>query len=118
MIGELISKYRLLAPIGEGSMGAVYKAQDVYLGRFAAVKLLAPKYAEDAEMAARFEREAAALAALLHPNICTVFESGRWQGRPFMAMELLEGETLQQRMARGKLEPAEAMQIASGVLSG
>ena len=117
MIGELISKYRVLAELGRGSMGTVYKAQDTFLGRYAALKLIAEKYLEEREAVLRFEREGHAASALVHPNICTVFEMGRWRNRPFMAMELLEGTTLGERLLGGRIEPAEALCIALPVLS-
>src|SRR5690348_9468648 len=87
MTGEIISKYRILGELGQGGMGTVYKAQDIFLGRFAALKLISERYAENAEAVARFEREGQAASSLLHPNICTVFETGRYRNRPFLAME-------------------------------
>jgi serine/threonine protein kinase len=117
VIGEIVSKYRILAEIGSGSMGTVYKAQDTFLGRFAAIKLIAEKYLEDREALQRFEREGQAASALVHPNICTVFETGRWRSRPFLAMEYLEGATLSERIQAGRLPPAEALPIAMQVLS-
>src|SRR5271157_630488 len=98
-------------------MGTVYKAQDTFLGRFAALKLIAEKYLEDREALLRFEREGQAASALVHPNICTVFETGRWRNRPFLAMEYLEGATLSERIQAGRLPPAEALPIAIQVLS-
>jgi len=117
VIGELVSKYRILAELGSGSMGTVYKAQDTYLGRFAALKLIAEKYLDDREALLRFEREGQAASALIHPNICTVFEAGRWRNRPFLAMELLEGVTLSERIQAGRLGLDEALCIAIPVLS-
>ena len=117
MIGEVVSKYRILGEIGSGSMGTVYKAQDTFLGRFAAVKVIADKYLDDREAMLRFEREGHAASALVHPNICTVFETGHWRNRPFLAMELLEGMTLSERIQAGRLSLAEALPIAIPVLS-
>src|ERR1700686_4713588 len=101
MIGQTVSKYRILEEIGRGAMGIVFKAQDTFLGRFAAIKILAEKLANDPEMLHRFEREGGAASALNHPNICTVFECGNWQGRPYLAMELLTGLGLDDRLAAG-----------------
>lgn len=117
MIGEIVSKYRILAELGSGSMGTVYKAQDTFLGRFAAVKLMAEKYLDDREALLRFEREGRAASALIHPNICTVFDTGSWRNRPFLAMELLEGQTLSGRIQAGRLTLAEALPIAIPILS-
>ena len=116
MIGEIVSKYRILAELGSGSMGTVYKAQDTFLGRFAAVKLMAQKYLDDREALLRFEREGRAASALVHPNICTVFDTGSWRNRPFLAMEFLEGETLSERIQAGRLNLAESLPIAIPVL--
>ena len=93
-------------------MGEVYKAQDTFLGRFAALKLLAAKYLEDREALQRFEREGRALSALAHPNICTVFDTGTWCGRPFLAMEYLQGATLAERMRAGPMQPGEVLKVA------
>ncbi len=117
MAGELISKYRILGELGRGSMGTVYKAQDQYLGRLAALKLLSERYVDDREALRRFEREGRAASALAHPNICTVFDTGVWQGRPFLAMEFLEGMTLAERMKRGPLALAEVCCVAGSVAS-
>lgn len=117
MIGQMVSKYRILEVIGRGSMGIVFKAQDTFLGRFAAVKILAEKLVNDPDMLGRFEREGGAASALHHPNICTVFDSGNWQGRPFLAMELLTGQTLDERLRAGPIPPAELIGIATGVCS-
>lgn len=85
--------------LGRGAMGIVFKAQDVFLGRFIALKILAEKLAKDPEMLSRFEREGAAASALHHPNICTVYDSGNWQGRPYLAMELMIGRSLDDRLS-------------------
>ena len=117
MIGEIVSKYRILEKIGRGAMGEVYKAQDTFLGRFAAVKLLAAQYLENREALQRFEREGRVLSALAHPNICTVFDTGTWRGRPFLAMEFLQGATLAERMRAGPIEPGEVLKVAIPVAS-
>ncbi len=117
MIGETFAKYRLLEEIGRGAMGRVYKAQDSYLGRVVALKLIADQYLQDREALMRFERESQAAAALAHPNICTVFESGHWRGIPFLAMEFLEGVTLAQRLQAGRLNTTELLNMAVPVAS-
>jgi serine/threonine protein kinase len=117
MIGQTVSKYRILEEIGRGAMGIVFKAQDTFLGRFAAVKILAEKLASDPEMLHRFEREGGAASALHHANICTVFETGSWQGRPYLAMELLTGQALDDRLAAGPIPADQLIDIAIGVTS-
>ena len=117
MIGEVVGKYRILELIGSGAMGAVYKAQDTFLGRFAALKLIAEKYLDDREALVRFEREGRAASALVHPNICTVFETGRWRDRPYLAMELLQGTPLSERISAGPVGIGELLCIAIPVTS-
>lgn len=115
MIGQLVGKYRIVDEIGRGAMGIVFKAQDEYLGRIVAVKILAEKLASDPEMLSRFEREAGAASALHHPNVCTVFDSGNWNGRPYLAMELLTGQTLDERLKQRPLTPDEVLRVALDV---
>jgi eukaryotic-like serine/threonine-protein kinase len=117
MIGQTVSKYRILEEIGRGAMGIVFKAQDMFLGRFAALKIIAEKLVSDPEMLGRFEREGGSASALNHPNICTVFETGSWQGRPYLAMELLTGQALDHRLAAGPIPPRQLIEIAIGVTS-
>ena len=115
MVGQTISHYKILSKLGEGGMGVVYKAEDTKLGRAVALKFLAAHLLKDEEARGRFHREARAAASLNHPNVCTVHEIGEANGRTFIVMEFVEGESLDRRIEQGPLQLTEALDAARQV---
>ncbi len=118
LVGQTISHYKILEKLGEGGMGVVHKAQDTRLERTVALKFLAAHLLGDDEAKARFLREAKAAAGLDHPNVCTVYEVGEADGKTFLAMALIEGESLEARIAKGPLPLQDALDISRQVADG
>ena len=117
LVGQTIGHYKISESIGTGGMGEVYLATDITAGRKAALKLLPLRFTGDAERLKRFQREARAVVGLNHPNIVTVYEIGEDHSTHYIASELIEGETLRQRLMRGRIQVGEAVDVAIQVAS-
>jgi TolB-like protein/Flp pilus assembly protein TadD len=117
LVGHTIGHYKLSEPIGTGGMGEVYLATDIVAGRKAALKLLPTRFTGDAERLKRFQQEARAVVRLNHPNILTIYEIGEDRSIHYIASELIEGETLRERLVRGRMQLSEAVDIAIQVVS-
>ena len=116
--GTRIGPYEITASLGAGGMGEVYRARDGRLGRDVAIKVVAAHAGDAPRARERFEREARSVAALQHPNICTVYDVGDAGGHPFIVMGLLHGETLQQRLHRGPMDLSAFLDIAIALADG
>src|SRR5215831_12446462 len=110
--GTKVGPYEIQGALGAGGMGTVYRARDPRLGRDVALKFLSGAYSTSSVALERFDREARAISALNHPNVCTVYDIGEDRGQPFLVMELLEGRTLRQRIAAGRISNDELISIA------
>src|SRR5262252_1197829 len=118
LAGRRLGPYEILSPLGAGGMGEVYRARDTRLGRVVAVKVLSEQLQESAEALTRFEQEARVVASLSHPNILALHDFGQADGLVYAVTELLEGETLRQRLVREALPPHKVVEIGIGMAEG
>jgi eukaryotic-like serine/threonine-protein kinase len=116
--GDRLGSFDIVAPLGEGGMGEVYRARDARLGRDVALKVLRPELAADADAVARFAAEARAAAALSHPNIVALYDIGQHDGTAYVVTELLDGETLRERMRAGAVPIRKALDYARQIADG
>ena len=117
-MGRQFGPYRILSPLDAGGMGEVYRAHDSNLSRDVAIKTLPPEFARDPDRVARFQREAKLLASLNHPSICTIYEINQHEGQHFIAMELMEGKTLKQRILGKPLQTDEILDLGIQIADG
>src|SRR5467141_471029 len=116
--GSKLGPYEIAAPLGAGGMGEVYRARDTRLERTVAIKILPTQFSTDPVRKQRFEREARAISSLNHPNICTLHDIGHQDGMDFLVMELVEGETLEQRLVKGALPPGQTVRYGEQIADG
>src|SRR6266511_2513130 len=110
--GTQLGAYELIAPIGAGGMGEIYRARDTRLQRTVAIKVLPSRLADRPDLRQRFEREARTVTSLNHPHICALYDIGRHEGTDFLVLEFLEGESLAERVSRGPLAPKDVLRFA------
>src|ERR1022692_1132957 len=115
--GTRLGPYEIESPLGAGGMGEVYRARDTRLERTVAVKILPPHFSDDPSCRQRFEREAKVISSLNHPNICTLHDIGQQDGVDFIVMEYVEGETLADRLAKGRLPVSQVLQYGAQIAS-
>jgi serine/threonine protein kinase len=118
MVGTSLSHYRITEKLGQGGMGEVYRAKDTNLSRQVAIKVLPDEFAHDAERLARFEREAKLLASLNHPNIAAIHGLEEHEGKRFLVLELAEGQTLAERLKKGRIPLDETLDISRQIAEG
>src|SRR5215510_8076938 len=116
--GQQLGPYEIVAPLGAGGMGEVFRARDTRLHREVAIKVIPERFSDSPEALARFEREARAVAALSHPNILSLFDFGKSDGISYAVAELLQGDTLRARLAHERLPTRKAIEIAASVADG
>ena len=116
--GTTLGPYKILAPLGAGGMGEVYRARDTRLGRDVALKVIHAEVARDPDRIKRFEQEARAAGALSHPNVCAIYDLGTHEGSPYVVMEFLEGESLREKLRAGPIPARKAIDYAAQVAHG
>src|SRR5437879_6369876 len=116
--GTKLGPYEILAPLGAGGMGEVYRARDARLDRTVAIKILPAHLSQNAEAKERFDREARAISSLSHPNICHLYDVGQQDGASYLVMEYLDGETLADRLRKGPLPLEQVLKIGADICEG
>src|SRR5215831_6236049 len=117
-VGTDLGPYKIQGPLGAGGMGEVYRAKDTRLGRSVAIKVLPPAFSRDPDRLQRFQREAQVVAALNHPNILAIHDFGEHEDSPYIVTELLDGETLRQRLAAGTIPVRKAIEYSKQIAAG